>query len=70
MRRIKKGEVYLLPGILEKCSASLPRDPPFGTLQFLLDFSETDEFSDILIVKDIMLAKKEPGTSRCPGSLP
>jgi two-component system, response regulator PdtaR len=61
MRRIKKGEVYLLPGILEKCSSSLPRDPPFGTLQVLLDFSETDEFSDILIVRDLILAKKGQG---------
>ncbi|MDD5142342.1 response regulator [Methanoregula sp.] len=57
-RRIKKGEVYLLPGILEKCTASLPGDPLAGTLQVLLDFSETDEFPDILAVKDLVLAKK------------
>ena len=60
-RRIKKGEVYLLPGILEKCTASLPEDPSTGTLQVLFDFSETDEFSDILTVKDLILAKKSQG---------
>jgi DNA-binding PadR family transcriptional regulator len=60
-RRLKKGEVYLLPGILEKCSASLPADQPAGTLQVLFDFSDTEEFSDILTVKDLILAKKGQG---------
>jgi DNA-binding PadR family transcriptional regulator len=60
-RRIKKGEVYLLPGVLEKCTASLPQDPSAGTLQVLLDFSETEEFPDILAVKDLILAKKGQG---------
>lgn len=62
-RRIKKGEVYLLPGILEKCSGSLSDEPTSGTLQVLVDFSETDEFSDILAVKDLILAKKSQGAS-------
>ena len=61
MRRVKKGEVYLLPGILEKCSGSLPGDPQAGSLQFLFDFSETEEFSDIITVKDLILAKKSQG---------
>ncbi|HVP96080.1 response regulator [Methanoregula sp.] len=61
MRRVKKGEVYLLPGILEKCSGSLSTAPPAGTLQVLFDFSETDEFSDILTVKDLILSKKGQG---------
>ena len=61
MRRVKKGEVYLLPGILEKCSGSLSGDPPAGTLQVLFDFSETEEFSDIITVKDLILAKKSQG---------
>jgi CheY-like chemotaxis protein/DNA-binding PadR family transcriptional regulator len=61
MRRIKKGEVYLLPGILEKCSESLPKDPSPGTLQVLFDFSETEEFSDIISVKNLILAKKNQG---------
>lgn len=58
MRRIKKGEVYLLSGILEKCSESLQKD---DTLQVLLDFSVTEEFPDILLVKDLILAKKSKG---------
>jgi CheY-like chemotaxis protein/DNA-binding PadR family transcriptional regulator len=61
MRRVKKGEVYLLPGILEKCSASLPHDPSAGTLQVLFDFSETEEFSDIVTVKNLILTKKSQG---------
>jgi CheY-like chemotaxis protein/DNA-binding PadR family transcriptional regulator len=61
MRRIKKGEVYLLPGILERCSGSLPQDPSQGTLQVLFDFSETEEFSDIISVKNLILAKKSQG---------
>jgi AmiR/NasT family two-component response regulator/DNA-binding PadR family transcriptional regulator len=61
MRRVKKGEIYLLPGILEKCTSSLPADTPAGTLQVLLDFSETEEFTDIITVKDLLLAKKARG---------
>jgi CheY-like chemotaxis protein/DNA-binding PadR family transcriptional regulator len=61
MRRVKKGEVYLLPGILEKCSGSLPQDLSAGTLKILFDFSETEEFSDILTVKNLILAKKSQG---------
>nr|WP_321353307.1 response regulator [uncultured Methanoregula sp.] len=61
MRRVKKGEIYLLPGLLEKCSASLPQGPPPGTLQVLFDFSDTDEFSDIMTVKESILAKKGQG---------
>ncbi|MDD1685965.1 response regulator [Methanoregula sp.] len=60
-RRIKPGEIYLLPGILEKCTASLPEDTSSGSLQVLLDFSETGEFSDIITVKDLILAKKSQG---------
>ena len=61
MRRIRKGEVYLLPAVLEKCTASLPLPPAEGSLQLLFDFSETDEFPDILAVKDLVLAKKRQG---------
>jgi len=61
MRRVKKGELYLLPAILDKCSGSLPQDPSVGTLQVLFDFSETEEFSDILTVKNLILAKKSQG---------
>ncbi|MCK9632250.1 MAG: response regulator [Methanoregula sp.] len=61
MRRVKKGEVYLLPGVIETCTGSLPQEPSPGTLQVLLDFSETDEFADILTVKDLVLAKMAQG---------
>lgn len=61
MKRIKPGEAYLLPKVLEKCSASLPQEPSAGSLQVLLDFSETGEFSDILTVKDLVLSKKSQG---------
>lgn len=61
MKRIKPGEAYLLPKILEKCSASLPQEPSAGSLQVLLDFSETGEFSDILTIKDLILSKKSQG---------
>jgi len=60
-RRIKKGEVYLLPGILEKCTGSLSQNSPAETLQILMDFSETEELSDILTLKDLILAKKGQG---------
>jgi len=31
MKRLKKGEAYLLPRLLEQCSASLPKDPSNGS---------------------------------------
>ncbi|HOW33190.1 MAG TPA: response regulator [Methanoregulaceae archaeon] len=61
MKRVKKGEAFLLPKILERCSASLPRDPSNGSLQILLDFSDIDEFSDILAIKDLILKQKSQG---------
>jgi CheY-like chemotaxis protein/DNA-binding PadR family transcriptional regulator len=61
MKRMKQGEIFLLPKILEECSATLPRDPSPGSLQVLLDFSETGEFSDIIAVKDLILSKKSQG---------
>ncbi|MDD1715843.1 MAG: response regulator [Methanolinea sp.] len=61
MKRIKPGEVYLLLKVLEKCSASLSQDPSSGSLQVLLDFSETDEFPDIISLKDLVLQKKSQG---------
>ena len=61
MRRIRKGEIYQLPPIIDKCAERLPKDPP-GQLQVLFDFSDTDEFADILAVKDKVLARKGQGT--------
>lgn len=61
MQRIKKGEVNRLPGILKDCLETLPAGPASGTFQVLLDFSETDDFADIIAVKDLILAKKSEG---------
>ncbi len=61
MKRVKPGEVYLLSRIIGKCTDSLSRDPQNGTLQFLLDFSETGEFADIINVKNLILSKKNEG---------
>lgn len=62
MRRIKPGEVYLLQKVLGQCTAKLPEDSS-GTLQVLFDFSETGEFTDILAVRDLILAKRGQGVS-------
>jgi two-component system, response regulator PdtaR len=59
--RLKQHEVYKLRQVLEKCINSLNFNRTQGSLQILLDFSESDEFGDILAVKDMVLAKKEEG---------
>lgn len=59
MHRIKKGETYLLPDVIEKTLASLP--PPPSALQVFFDFSDTTEFTDIITVKNLILAKKAEG---------
>ena len=61
MKRVKKGEAFLLPKILERCSGSLPGDSSNASLQVFFDFSETDEFSDILAIKDLILKQKSQG---------
>lgn len=60
-RRIKKGELFFLPRILEKCTATLPPAGPPGNLQILFDFSDTEEFADIIAIKKLIFAKKEAG---------
>jgi CheY-like chemotaxis protein/DNA-binding PadR family transcriptional regulator len=60
-RRVKKGELFFLPRILEKCTATLPPTGPPGSLQILFDFSDTEEFADIIALKKMILAKKEAG---------
>ncbi len=57
--RIKRNEVYALLPILEKCIESLPDAGTANTLQILLDFSETEEFEDILAIRNLLLLKKE-----------
>ena len=59
--RIKRNEVFSLMPILEKCTETLRDKDPGVPLQVLLDFSETDEFDDILAVRNLLLLKKETG---------
>ncbi len=61
IRKIKKGELFLLPQILERCTATLPPSGPAGGLHILLDFSDTEEFDDIIALKKLILGKKEGG---------
>jgi two-component system, response regulator PdtaR len=56
--RIKRNEVFALLPILEKCTESLMYPGTTDSLQILLDFSETDEFEDILAIRNLLLAKK------------
>jgi CheY-like chemotaxis protein len=58
-RRIKRNEVFSLVPVLEKCTESLMYEGTKDSLQLLLDFSETDEFDDILAIRNLLLAKKE-----------
>ncbi|HEX3001891.1 MAG TPA: response regulator, partial [Methanoregula sp.] len=61
-QRVKKGELYLLPEIIEQFTGSLKHEAQQpGPLLALFDFSETDEFPDILAVKNLILAKKSQG---------
>jgi two-component system, response regulator PdtaR len=63
--RIKRNEVYSLLPILDKCTGSLSGSGAPASLQILLDFSETGEFSDILEIRKLLLAKKETGIPVC-----
>jgi CheY-like chemotaxis protein/DNA-binding PadR family transcriptional regulator len=60
-RRVKKGELFFLPRILEKCTATLPAADIPGGLRILFDFSDTRELADIIAVKNLILAKREAG---------
>ncbi len=60
-RRIKKGELFFLPRILEKCTATLSPADPSASLNILFDFSDTEEFADIIAVKNLIRAKREAG---------
>jgi CheY-like chemotaxis protein/DNA-binding PadR family transcriptional regulator len=60
-RRIKKGELYTMIPLLQRCTASLPPAGKGGTLQILFDFYETEEFGDIIAVKEFILSKKSEG---------
>ncbi|HUT38636.1 MAG TPA: response regulator [Methanoregula sp.] len=62
IHRIKKDEVFALIPVLDKCIESLPGAGTTGSLQILLDFSDTEEFDDILAIRNLILKKKESGT--------
>jgi CheY-like chemotaxis protein/DNA-binding PadR family transcriptional regulator len=61
VRRMKKNEVFALVQVIEKCSSSLQDASVKKTLQILLDFSETEEFDDIMVVKKLVLSEREKG---------
>jgi CheY-like chemotaxis protein/DNA-binding PadR family transcriptional regulator len=60
--RIKRNEVFTLLPVLEKCTESLLYADPTNSLQILIDFSETEEFDDILAIRKLLLSKKENRT--------
>jgi DNA-binding PadR family transcriptional regulator len=57
--RIKKHEVFALLPILDKCTESLLYTGTMDSLQILLDFSDTEDFDDIIAIRDLLLKKKE-----------
>jgi CheY-like chemotaxis protein/DNA-binding PadR family transcriptional regulator len=59
--RIKRNEVFALQVILEKCTESQLDAGTRNSLQILIDFSETEEFADILAIRKLLLSKKEAG---------
>jgi CheY-like chemotaxis protein/DNA-binding PadR family transcriptional regulator len=59
--RLKRNEVFTLLSTLEKCTGSLGMADRKNTLQILFDFSETEEFDDILAIKNFVLSKKAGG---------
>jgi two-component system, response regulator PdtaR len=59
--RIKRNEVFALLPVLEKCTESLLYAGTTNSLQILLDFSETEDFDDILAIRTLLLSKKEKG---------
>ncbi len=61
IHRIKRNEVFTLLPVLEKCTETLQDEGQRISLQVLLDFSETEEFDDILAVRKLLLLKKETG---------
>jgi CheY-like chemotaxis protein/DNA-binding PadR family transcriptional regulator len=63
--RIKRKEVYSLLPVLDKCTDSLSGSGTPDSLQILLDFSETEEFDDILAIRKLLLVKKERGIPVC-----
>lgn len=57
--RIKRNDILALLPILEKCTESLLYTGTSDKLQILLDFSDFEEFEDILAIKNLLLSNKE-----------
>jgi len=57
--RIKRNETFALKQVVEKCTGSLLYAATKNSLQILLDFSETDNFQDIIAIRNMLLLKKE-----------
>lgn len=60
-KRIRRGEVFTLAPLIERCAGRPPEGKAGNSLQILLDFSETGEWDDIMAVKNLVLAKKAGG---------
>jgi CheY-like chemotaxis protein/DNA-binding PadR family transcriptional regulator len=60
-KRIKKGELYTMVKYLQRCTATLPPGGDGNSLQLLLDFQDTEEFGDIVAVRDFILGKRGEG---------
>jgi DNA-binding PadR family transcriptional regulator len=60
--RLKRNELFALLPVLEKCTESLLDNDITNSLQILLDFSETEEFDDILAIRNLLLSKRENRT--------
>jgi CheY-like chemotaxis protein len=60
--RFKRNELFALLPVLEKCTESLLNSDTTNSLQLLLDFSETEEFDDILAIRNLLRSKKENST--------
>jgi CheY-like chemotaxis protein len=59
--RIRKNEARSLLQRLELCCDRIQGERKPVTLQVLLDFSETEDFDDIVAIKQALLARKEKG---------
>ncbi|MDD1661448.1 MAG: response regulator [Methanomicrobiales archaeon] len=60
-KRVKKGELYTLLQLLQKCTAAHPVSGKGDPLQVLLDFNDTGEFGDMVAIRDLLLGKKADG---------
>ena len=63
--RLKRNDVYTLLPVLDKCTESLFDSGTPDSLQILLDFSETEDFDDILAIRKLLLVKKKSAIPVC-----